>query len=168
MVSLRYIAPMSLLIRTLLTWLLVLAVPAQGLAAASMSFCGAGHSSSQSQTADVALSQALSQTQSLSHSQSHSHAAADNAASPHQHRAMSAAADDGKALSGATDDAQSPHATSHKCSACASCCSTAALPSAALTVPAAERTCSVFSAVVPSVDVFTADGLERPPRAALA
>jgi len=34
---------MGLLVRTLLIWLLVLAVPAQGAAAATMAFCGPNH-----------------------------------------------------------------------------------------------------------------------------
>lgn len=59
-------------------------------------------------------------------------------------------------------------ASKHKCSACASCCSIGALLSAVLAVPAPVFTPTVFSAVVPSVDTFAADGPDRPPRFVLA
>lgn len=60
------------------------------------------------------------------------------------------------------------HADTHKCSACASCCSVGAILNTVLTVPAPELTPTVFSAVVTTVDAFATDGPDRPPRIVLA
>ena len=148
---------MGLLIRALLIWLLVLAVPAQGASAATMAFCGPNHHGGGA-------------------------AAQVRAAAPgnHAHHGFSAPTDDEhpQVASQADEDASTSatsvasakvsHASKHKCSACASCCSVGAILSSVLAVPAPVFTPTVFSAVVPSVDTLAADGPDRPPRLVLA
>ena len=56
----------------------------------------------------------------------------------------------------------------HKCSACASCCSIGAILSSVLAVPAPVFTPTVFSTVVPGFDTVAADGPDRPTRIVLA
>ena len=148
---------MALLIRALLIWLLVLAVPAQGAAAATMAFCGPNHHGGD----------AAAQIQATTPAK---HAHHDGVvASEHKHPQATAAADeDSSASADSVAPAKVSHASKHKCSACASCCSVGAILSSVLAVPAPVFTPTVFSAVVPSVDWFAADGPDRPPRIVLA
>ena len=145
---------MGLFIRTLLIWSLVLAVSAQGAAAATMAFCGPDHH----------RGGAAAQLQ-LAAPVEHPHH--DGAVAPdHEHPQAEAQADPGSAGSGVS--AKASDASQHKCSACASCCSVGAILSSVLAVPAPVFTPTVFSAVVPRVDTFAADGPDRPPRIVLA
>ena len=144
---------MALLIRTLLIWLMVFAVPAQGAAAAVMAFCGPNHH------AGTAATQAR-QTEAAEHSMLRSHAD-----SPIAHQHMAAQTDESNSAAAASaESSQGSHAVKQKCSACASCCSTSALLSPTLAVPALAVTPTVFSTVVPTVDAFAASGPDRPPR----
>ena len=61
-VGLRYSPSMGLLVRSLLIWLLVLTVPAQGMAAVTMAFCGPGHAGA-----------ASVQSQGKAHAADHAH-----------------------------------------------------------------------------------------------
>ena len=148
---------MSFLIRTLLIWLLVLAVPAQGATAVTMAFCGPNHQSAG----------AAAQTQPAGPAD-HSHH--DGAAAPeHEHLKTAAPADEDSSTSAVSAaPAKVSDASKHKCSACASCCSVGAILRSVLAVPAPIFTPTVFSAVVPSVDTLAADGPDRPPRIVLA
>ena len=143
---------MSLFVRTLLIWLLVLAVSAQGAAAATMAFCGPDHHGS---VAKKVLSAAPAK-----------HAHRDSAAvTPDAHDGVTAAADEhlpASASFAAAAKASDPG--THKCSACASCCSVGAILSAAVAVPAPVFTPTAFPTVAPCVDTFAADGPDRPPR----
>lgn len=113
------------------------------------------------------------------HHPAHPHAAAPQPAPPaHGHTAPLSTGDDGAAVGsarsgpgfealGATGDVSPKklaHADEHKCSACASCCSAAVIGSTVLNVPAPGVTPTVFSAVVPTVEKFSSDGPDRPPR----
>ena len=148
---------MSLLIRALLIWLLVVAVPAQGAAAATMAFCGPNHHGGG----------AAFQTQHAGAADHTHHVGA--AATDHEHPLAAAPADDAPAASTVSiASANDSDGSKRTCSACASCCSVAAILSSVLAVPAPVFTPTVFSAVVPSVDTFAADGLDRPPRTVLA
>lgn len=131
---------MSLIVRMLLTWLLVLAIPAQAGAAAVMAFCNPGqHAPS------------VSVLSHLDTSPEHDHGA-------HEHRA------------GLTADADhhTDHHADHKCSACAACCSVSALLNSVPTIAVPDASPAVFSVVACTVDAYIADGPERPPRAFLA
>ena len=148
---------MAVLIRTLLIWLLVLAVPSQAAAAATMAFCGPNHHSAGA----VAQMQPTGPADHAHHS--------GTAATEHQHTEAEAAAnEDSSASAVSVASTKFSDAGKHKCSACASCCSVGAILSSLLAVPAPIFTPTVFSAVVPSVDKFAADGPDRPPRSVLA
>lgn len=144
---------MGLLLRTFLIWLLVLAVPAQGAAAATMAFCGPNHHGSGSARAEVGA--AVSK---------HPHHG--DAKSVREVRSSTSvtmvAADDAPAV------AKVIQVTKQKCSACASCCSLGAILTTVPVVPANDSAPTVFTIVVPSVDAFAVDGPDRPPRNVLA
>ncbi len=160
-------------IRTLLIWLLVLAVPAQGAAAATMALCGPNHHAAGAGAAMVhaqagGLSSAsphdLPHDRPQAHSHDHAqHSAATPAARDHDH-AVAVAPFAGEA----SVPAQGMHAGQHKCSACASCCSVSAMLSPVLAVPVPDFAPTVFTAVVPSVEAFSSDSPDRPPRIVLA
>ena len=136
---------MTRTLRSVLTWLLLVAVPLQGYAAAGMLFCGA-----------------VGERAPVAAGAEHHH---DHATSPlgstHQHEATADASDDGAAWD--------LHDVMHgKCSACSSCCSVAVLPSAPIASAVLER------GAAPFIDYERADTghgparLERPPRLHLA
>lgn len=148
---------MGVLIRTLLVWLPVLAVPAQGAAAATMAFCGPNHHGG-------AAASSAAQAGSAERANHHG---AELSAPGHHDMAVQADEDDSASASPAATS-QGSHAVKQKCSACASCCSLGAILSPLLAVPAPAVTPTVFSAVVPTVSAFAADGPDRPPRIVLA
>ncbi|MEY8690047.1 MAG: hypothetical protein AB9M53_09255 [Leptothrix sp. (in: b-proteobacteria)] len=139
---------MSLIVRMLLTWLLVLAIPAQAGAAAVMAFCNPGqHAPS------------VSVLSHLDTSPEHDHGA-------HEHQASLTA--DADHHTNHPTDHHTDHHADHKCSACAACCSVSALLNSVPTIAAPDASPAVFSAVACTVDAFIADGPERPPRTFLA
>lgn len=146
---------MGLLVRTLLTWLLVLAIPAQGAAAATMAFCGPNHRG---------VDSASTHSEGSSNASEHSHHG--DAAPAHEvdadAGADAAVADDASVLT------KAGHAAKQKCSACASCCSLGAILTTVPVIPATDSAPTVFATVVPTFDAFAADGPERPPRNVLA
>ena len=149
---------MGPLIRTLLVWLLMLAVPAQAVAAATMAFCGPGHHGGGS-------SRGHAQT-AASPEHTHHEGGAHNAGS-----ASGVTAEPDELGAAAHADSASPngaHADKQKCSVCAACCSLSAIPSMALAVPVAAFIPPVFSTIVPAVNAVAADGPDRPPRMVLA
>ena len=128
---------MNTWVRTLLVWCLVLALPIQGAAAATMAWCGSHHSA----PAGVVVAAAVETMADVdAHAGHHAHA--------HERHSSSAA------------DVADPH----KCSACAACCSVAVIGPMVLAVPAPDLTSTVWTAVVPTVEKFSADGPDRPPR----
>lgn len=143
---------MGLLIRTLLVWLLVLAVPAQGAAAATMASCGPNHHGG------AAASHAEQMTPA-----EHVHPLAPAQGIHGDHDKAAAAQADSADVGGSA-----VHADKQKCSACASCCSIGALLSSVLAVPAPALSPTVFSVVAPTVDAVAVDGPDRPPRIVLA
>lgn len=125
--------------RLLLLWLLAVALPMQGAAAAAMLHCSQAQPVGQVAT------------------QSHAH--------HHDHAAMQGQVDAGDALAGAHDD----HAAGKTgCSACASCCHAVAFPATAIVLPAQEPAFTPFALPAHAAVVFLTDGPERPPRARLA
>lgn len=142
-------------VRTLLIWLLVLAVPAQGAAAATMAYCSPNH--------DDGGNAAAAQVEALGEHEHHRFGA------QHDHPGAGAQPSDSATTEA---DASVPtkfvQSDSRKCTACASCCSAAAILNTVLDVPVPASAPTVFVAVVPTIDVFIADGPERPPRAFFA
>ncbi len=162
---------MRALLRTLLIWMLVLAVPAQTAAAATMARCGPMHHGQGSAATlghhgGAAAQPAADGAGSPGHVMQHG--AAHLAHQAHHAEAPSAAAEAASELADATATDSLAKAGAQKCSACASCCSAFALLGAVLLVPRAAPAATVFAALVASVVPFAADGPERPPRSALA
>lgn len=147
---------MSRLVRTLLMWLLVLAVPVQGTAAATMAFCGSNHHGA-GQAAH------LEQPTAAVHVHEHH----DDADGDHHH-AQAAHDEDATATAQAAPHAKLVHADKHKCSACASCCTVAALPSAIKAFQPDLLADSFLPLVPRGVTLLLPGGLERPPRFVLA
>jgi ferredoxin len=141
-------------VRTSLIWLLAMAVPAQAVAAATFAFCGSGHQGRAvhpGSTPDAQHRHAAPQAQDsrVQHSVLH----AEGVASPQGEHSASA------------DRMQ---ADSHKCSACASCCSALALVSAVQMPACPESAATLFECVAPPVETSAADSPDRPPRIRLA
>ncbi|WP_156480977.1 hypothetical protein [Variovorax sp. PAMC 28711] len=136
------------LFRSLLLWALMLAVPFQGYAAATMQFCAAGETSATAATfLEPALPHEHVKPKSHAHDGGHVDSASGIEATPHHHEGASLDTDSG-----------------HKCGTCGACHSVAligdppvvaspALPPAALAEP--------FSAVAS----LTPRVLDKPPRA---
>jgi hypothetical protein len=136
---------MTRTLRSVLTWLLLVAVPLQGYAAAGMLFCGA-----------------LSERAPVAAGAAHHH---DHGSSPldgtHQHAATAVANDDGTYWD--------LHGVMHgKCSACSSCCGVAALPSAPMASAAFEPRATPFIEYERADTGHGSARLERPPRLNLA
>ena len=133
-------------LRTVLVWLLVLALPAQGAIAATMVFCGPDHHDRAAAVATAA----------------HEDGAA------HAHHAAS----DKHAEEPTSNEAAAPDETAQpgmqKCSVCASCCSAAAIHDTVPKLPALEPMAAHFAALAPTIEPFAADGPDRPPRHILA
>ena len=133
-------------------WLLALALPAQGLAAATMLHCAPAGGGAAGSAAHG------SHGHDASAAHHHDTAAADDT---HSHAAHHAAAAD----HGLDDDTPSPAV--HKCSACAACNVGLGLPSQPYLTPGAAAATAVLPApVAPHVAFFTS-GPDRPPRARL-
>lgn len=140
-------------------WLCVAAVPVQGWAAAAMLNCGPGHH------------RIASAVQSAVHA-FHRHVEA-NVEPVSQNPAQDADRHDESASKPSGLDRGVAHAdfdtvSKFKCSACAACCSSAALPTAALPLDVSAPV--EFAAPIrPSSDVlFLTCGTDRPPRPDLA
>ena len=137
----RYTRAMSSLRRLLLVWLIAIALPAQGVAAATLQFCGPGHES------QLRLLEASARDRHGDHHHATEHSGAG-------------------AAQGAAGDL-APHGKLN-CSACAACCAATALPASPLSVPAiepaVERVAPILSTYVGPVGA----GLERPPKLHLA
>ena len=143
---------MRLSLRSLLIWLMVLAMPVQAVAAASMQHCGAAHRLMQVGSTAAAPD---------GHDPVHESV-------PHQHadtgldRETSAGDPSVEGLNPAAlgDD--------YTCSACANCCSAVALPSSLVRLPAPSI--EAHAAALPATDVvsFMSGGIDRPPRTFLA
>ncbi len=144
---------MDLLIRTLLIWLLVLAIPTQGVAAATMAFCGPiPHGGATAMPADHAAAAG----------HEHVHGGLEATVSrDHPRTDIPALAGDEH---GVPAKAQVGSADHHKCNVCGSCCSTGALISPVPTLSAVDAACASFSSLLATVDPFAADGPYRPPR----
>ncbi|WP_151638762.1 hypothetical protein [Noviherbaspirillum aerium] len=141
---------MNRVLKTFLLWLLIAALPIQGMAAVIKASCGPRHHDIPSAMMSVV---------------EHHH---DSAASPHQHDLadMNASADIENAATTADDSQNSKHV--HKtsyCSACAACCVGAVAP------PSFQSMTALLTkgetVVVPQLVSFTGfipASLERPPK----
>jgi len=130
-----YTLPMFSWLRVLVVWLVALAIPAHGIAAATMQFC------------------APAQPQQIAGSEA--------SATDHSHHGHSMDAG-GSAKTPVSHDA-TQHAKV-KCSACAACCMASALPPSIVTVPAVKLLVESARVAMKSYVGPDAAGLERPPK----
>jgi hypothetical protein len=151
-------------IRAMLFWLIVLAMPVQGFAAAGMLHCAVGHGTA----AGVAASNAghTGARSADPDADAGGHAQQDAGAGAHARHL--GAAPNGQmhdALTHASgSQADGPVSSAHGCSACAACCAVLALPgSIRLTVEPAGH---LFGppGLADAAPSFVPPGLERPPR----
>jgi hypothetical protein len=144
---------MNRLIKTLLIWLLMLAIPAQGIAAGMQLSCGPMHHGA-----------SMDKTHAAPHSHDQTSAGDDH--QHHDHHDMAQQADD-TAASSDVADAGSTHAGT--CSACAACCVGAAMVSSTLNVlPHDGNVSTTVATLSASFTGFIPAGLERPPRVFLS
>ena len=137
--------------RSVLTWLLVLAMPVQGIAAIGTQHCAPTHRG-------IDLPAKAEQAQPR---HAHGHARAE---------AVLAAVTESRVL-GPAHALHAEHAISTadaKCSACAACCLALGLPSGALDLPAWAEGSSLAPPTMTGMPSFVAGGLDRPPRNFLA
>ncbi|WP_194725302.1 hypothetical protein [Noviherbaspirillum malthae] len=140
---------MNRVLKTFLLWLLIAALPLQGMAAVIKASCGPRHHD-------------MSSVMMMKGHHSH-----DEATAPHQHddAGNTVVADDAQKASAkkSAEAKQGPHLS--YCSACAACCFGAAAPPPSVSLTPDFST--VEAAVIPPVVSFTGfipAGLERPPR----
>lgn len=136
---------MSRALKRLLLWLLIAALPLQGLAAAMQTSCAGVQEGSAHEM--MHWHHAATQTSADIEDHGHAHATHDHA--PHH----------------ADDEADASQHQASSCSACASCCVGMTMPLTAGTLPATP-TSSELVILAPDVPPagFTPAGLERPPK----
>lgn len=132
-------------LRLLLIWLTALALPVQGVAAATLAHCGP------------------------SHQRMHAHASAHANAHAHAHAHANAHGHgQAQALAYGADPGSQADLASYTCGACASCCTGLALLSPGLHVPEPLPVVPAFAVLVPGIDDVAQSGPDRPPRPNLA
>jgi hypothetical protein len=155
---------MNRVVRAFLVWVMVIAMPVQGMAASAMLFCGPSHERmmqglvlNASASASGHAGDATHETAAMDHGD-HGHA---GSGAPVDSEATVAADGDGMG-------SLSPHHGKFSCSACAACCIALALP-ASFELPEAVRAAHAMrSSPMAPVASHQPDGLDRPPRAVLA
>jgi Na+-transporting methylmalonyl-CoA/oxaloacetate decarboxylase gamma subunit len=150
--QLLYTARVISKLRIVLICMIVLAMPVQGIAAATMRFCAPG-------------GQWPAHHGAAAHA-AHHHAAHAQAAAPSHHHHHH-----GQAVADATNDESNGGLgamSKMKCSVCAVCCMAAAIAPDIPTVHVVENGSKVMLPVSVSYVGPVADGLERPPRSFLA
>ena len=128
------------LTRTLLVWLLMLAVPVQGFAASAMLFCSPSHHQAMSQLSNHHAMQAQHQ---------------------HGDHANAMAADQ-------TTAAKMDKTMDGKCSACAACCIGSSIVSGQFFNPIVMAGSERIPFIAESFVNYTPEGLDPPPRSFLA
>jgi hypothetical protein len=139
------------MLRTFLIWLLALALPAQGVMAATMVFCGPNH---HDRAAVVVTHEA---------GVAHQHDAA-----AHSHQAATDAQSENTASDATAGSDRFTQSAMQKCTVCASCCSAAAIHDTVPKLPVLEPMAADFAPLVTAVEPFAVDGPDRPPRHTLA
>lgn len=143
-----YTCDMIRFLKTLLLWLIIAALPVQGLAAAINASCGPTHHTD-------------AQVRIMVESPHHEDSATHHHGHAHEEISMDIQADS------ATDEDQQFKSSS--CSACAACCVGAAAPPPVFipaTVPGGSQ--FVFISSAPLIISVTPAGLERPPKLVFA
>lgn len=133
------------MIRALLIWLLILALPAQGALAATMAFCGPSH-----------------------HDRAAEAATAHHADATHAHHAGAGGHVEETVVGQTAAPDKFAQSDLQKCSVCAACCSAAAIHDMVPKLPVLESVAADFVFLSPAVEPFAAGGPDRPPRRCLA
>ncbi|MCR5869156.1 hypothetical protein [Aquincola sp. J276] len=149
------------LLRVIMLWWMVLALPMQGLAATAMLHCGAATSGA------MAHAGSHQAHQDVQHDGLHSgmdHQAHENHGYP-----AAATPDAGGATDGLTPDEPPPGPAAgplygHACSACAACCVAMGLPAAMPVLASAPAATTAVATLVAPAPSFLTAGPERPPR----
>ena len=154
---------MSRILRITLMWLLALAVPAQGFAAASMLGCGPGQHGAADTRSHAGPMLGAPMDEHAAGMTRHSYVGGFDADKDHDHDAS------GSSVHG---DLLKAHAggkfTKGSCSVCASCCMACALPTEMVSFEATPLVDFFLPLAPRSVAPFLTDGPERPPRSVLA
>lgn len=134
-------------LRVFMVWMLALALPVQGMAAAAMLHCGSAerHAPRQHAVADGSV-----------HAAGHGE----------HHHPAGHGADHAHAGAPADEPGTTPHANAagHACSACAACCVALALPPAMPVLAMADAAPTGVTVLVAPSPSFLTAGPERPPR----
>ena len=158
---------MAQLLKIALIWLVALAVPAQGMAAATMLHCGPGHHGAQAAQRKLQALPEAAQPAPGEHA-AHGHAsghAPDPATLSDTGQTATSLDASGTAQPGkTTDSVKVAKSTYQKCSACAACCAGVALPSTAVMPPTIDATREVAALLPFKAASLVIDGPERPPR----
>jgi len=156
---------MGQLLTTVLIWLLALAVPAQGMAAANMLHCGPGHHGEQAAQRGVqSISNDAQPEGHSAHGPARHFAQEAKVVSEIDPNATPLDATDTTQPGKVDDPAKVAKATYKKCSACASCCAALALPSKAVMPPTIDPAREVTAVSPPLAASVVIDEPERPPR----
>ena len=142
-------------VRSLLIWLMVLAVPVQAIAASGMQHCGPGH-----QMMQAGLTAASSADE---------HEQAQDGA-PHEHPQAATVPADQQTADDVSDTTLKAGAlgNDYTCSACANCCSAVGLPSTVVRLPEPPIAAHASALSASALLSFVPGGLDRPPRTFLA
>lgn len=158
---------MGLLLRIVLIWLVALAVPAHGMAAATMLHCGPAHHGAQAAKLEFqALPDALHMApgEDAAHRHACHHAPDPSMASDPGQNVIWLDASGAEQADKGIEDVKVAKATYQKCSACASCCGALALPGSAAMSPMVDAARETPALALPVAASVVVDGPERPPR----
>lgn len=142
-------------LRFFLLWVMMLAIPIQGIAASAMLHCGPNHAE------QAAFYTAVDHGQHGHAGQSGAHEDKDGTAAG---LSSAASGDDADSDSRSTDVTK---LGKFKCSACASCCSAVAILHSVAAISVVEIVFDRDASPVADRPGFVTDGPERPPRIAL-
>jgi hypothetical protein len=151
---------MNRVLRALLLWVMVIAMPLQGLAASTMLFCEISHGRMTQDTTAEPPAMNPGSVPSIAHHHTDGHHGA--------HVAPEGTGDDDWASHADRDTNPSPAQDSRNCSACAACCVGLALPARFVQSQACCLAEPMPAAAVTPLSTRLPDGLDRPPRSTSA
>lgn len=158
-------------LRILLIWLLVLAIPAQGVAAATMLYCGPDHHGTRSDSSrdgSHGVAAPAHHHARDAEPRHQDHAMHDHAAHGGQNTESADAQAEVSVVTVATVAGVPDSSPEVKCSVCATCCNAAAIASSVLGTSSNQASPAPLPSVVASPVSFITDGPRRPPRSFLA
>jgi hypothetical protein len=156
---------MSILTRTILAWLLMLAIPVQGFAATAMLFCAPSHHGVVRVVSSV-------DTSSLTGSDnvSHHHSQTQQSTNHHGASAVSLGSNDAGDHHGLTKSSpiKIGKVADGKCSACAMCCTGSVITSTPSSHAVATTASNQIPFAMESFASYVPEGLDPPPRSLIA